>query len=429
MIFRRKKGNSSSDHKDEQELYKELAEGQISYDNIDLELDGIGEPDTKRNESKKSSKEPREEKQRIELDTSGLQAGNRDSIQEVCSQVADAKKQVAEAKLEYKAVTDYLADIQKIDRIPPKDRETLDDAARNIITLTRERSKYQTTDVKLSDVQFRNIGRYEKEMMRELKQMRENEDYQRKVKGDLRQLAAEKAKLQYEQEELVNSQELLKKLAIFAGSLIVLMDIIFLLVSNSNELNLKVPFILSIVLGAGIGFYIFMESRKNREEIVMNSKKRNKLVGITNKVKVKYVNTQNALDYAYEKFMVSNSVELDQVYQKYMKAKQEAEKYRSNTGMLNHYNMVLVNELEQYHLKDSDIWIYQAAALIDNREMVEIRHRLNERRQKLRERIDFNYDVQKKGLEALKTVMEKKPDMQRQIRMEMEQYHIEFEES
>lgn len=422
MIFRRKKRNVESELKDEQEQYMDIADGHISYDNIDLELDELSEPVTK-----KQLKEPKENVQKIKLDTSGLQAGNKDSIEEVCSQVAEAKKLVAEAKLEYKAVTDYLADIQKIDQISPNDREELDDAARNIITLTRERSKYQATDVKLSDVQFRNIGRYEKDMMRELKQMRENEDYQRKVKGDLRQLAAEKAKLEYEQEELENSQNILKKLAVFSASLIVLMDIIFILVSNNNQLNLKVPFILSIILGAGIGFFIFNESRKNREEILMNGKKRNKLIGITNKVKVKYVNTQNALDYAYEKFMVSNSMELEQIHQNYLKAKQEAEKYRSNTGMLNHYNMILVNELEQYQIKDSEIWIYQAAALIDNREMVEIRHRLNERRQKLRERIDFNYEVQKKGLSALQTAMEKKPDLKRQIQMEMENYHIEFE--
>ncbi|MBR3771869.1 MAG: hypothetical protein IKL07_06335, partial [Clostridium sp.] len=313
MIFRRKKRNVESELKDEQEQYMDIADGHISYDNIDLELDELSEPVTK-----KQLKEPKENVQKIKLDTSGLQAGNKDSIEEVCSQVAEAKKLVAEAKLEYKAVTDYLADIQKIDQISPNDREELDDAARNIITLTRERSKYQATDVKLSDVQFRNIGRYEKDMMRELKQMRENEDYQRKVKGDLRQLAAEKAKLEYEQEELENSQNILKKLAVFSASLIVLMDIIFILVSNNNQLNLKVPFILSIILGAGIGFFIFNESRKNREEILMNGKKRNKLIGITNKVKVKYVNTQNALDYAYEKFMVSNSMELEQIHQNYL---------------------------------------------------------------------------------------------------------------
>lgn len=388
---------------------------EISFDNIDISEEEWNESST---DTKKNG---------IKLEPKDMETGSKDVITDACEQIAEARKQIKEAKLEYKAVTDYLADIQKIDRIPSKDRAELDDAARNIITLTRERSKYQTADMKLTDVQFRNISRYESNMLREIKQMRENEDYQRKVKGDLRQLAAEKAKLEFEKEEIIRGQDILKRLAILSGCLIVLMDIIFLLVSSSDHVELKIPFILSIILGAGIAFYIFYESRKNREEIVKNGRKRNKLVGLTNKVKVKYVNTQNALDYAYEKFMVSNSAELKSVYEKYITAKQEAEKYRSNTGMLNHYNNVLVNELERYQLKDSDIWIYQAAALIDNREMVEIRHKLNERRQKLRSRIDFNYEVQEGQMAELKLMMEKKPEMKGKIEEEMARFHIDWD--
>lgn len=403
---------------------------EISYDNIvsdsmDLHDDDI---DEKMQDVVKDLKRAKLEKMhKVQQKSSNVES--KDNIKDSCEQIVDAEKQIQEAKLEYKAVTDYLADIQKVDMITGESRETIEEAARNIITLTRERSKYQANDVKLSDVQFRNIKRYEANMLREIKQMRENEDYQRKVKGDLRQLAAEKAKLEYEKEEIIHGQETLKKLAMLAGCLIVLMDIIFLLVTSSSKINMQVPFILSILLGAGIAFYIFNEARKNREEIALNGRKRNKLVGITNKVKVKYVNTQNALDYGYAKFMVSNSMELNSVYEKYIRAKQEAEKYRSNTGLLNRYNLLLVNELDKYHLKDSDIWIYQAAALIDNREMVEIRHRLNERRQKLRSRIDFNYEVKENAMGELKLLVERKPAMKGKVEEEMAKYGIELKEN
>lgn len=415
ILRRKKKGISENTI----EAFEKSQDVEISYDNIDLE-----EESADSDAGKKDSFTDRMEKK---LDKKAAPQGNKDTVSDACEQIAEAKKTIEEAKLEYKAVTDYLADIQKIDLIPSEERETLEDAARNIITLTRERSKYQSADVKLADVQFRNISRYEPNMLREIKQMRENEEYQRKVKGDLRQLAAEKAKLEYEKDEIIRSQGILKQLAILAGCLIVLMDIIFLFLTSSKKIDLKTPFILSIILGAGIAFYIFHEARKNRMEIAMNGKKRNKLVSLTNKVKVRYVNTQNALDYAYAKFMVSNSMELSSIYDKYVKAKREAEKYRTNTGMLNHYNLVLVNELEQYNLKDSDIWIYQAAALIDNREMVEIRHRLNERRQKLRERIDFNYGVQENGLKQLKQIMEQKPSLKEHIQEELVKHGIDME--
>ena len=410
-IFKKKKKENESEFEQNlSERLNDIENRDISLDNMEFEL----------SETEKKARP-------VKLEKRDVTSGNRDTIADTCNQIAEAKKQVEEAKLEYKAVTDYLADIQKIDRIEGKEREEIEDAARNIITLTRERSKYQTADVKLTDVQFRNISRYENNILREMKQMRENEDYQRKVKGDLRQLAAEKAKLEFEKDDIIRSQEILKKLAVLADSLIILMDVIFLVLSEKDGVNLNVPFILSIILGAGLAFYIFYESRRNRIEILNNNKKRNKLVGLTNRVKIKYVNTQNALDYAYEKFMVSNSMELSSIYDKYVKAKKEAEQYRSNTGMLNFYNDTLIGELKMHGLKDCDIWIYQAAALIDNREMVEIRHRLNERRQKLRERIDFNYEVQKNGLSELKLCMEKKPELQQRVREEMRRAEIEFE--
>ena len=46
--------------------------------------------------------------------------------------------------------------------------------------------------------------------------------------------------------------------------------------------------------------------------------------------------------------------------------------------------------LRRYHLHDPLIWLHQVDALLDPREMVEVRHALITRRQKLRKQIDFN---------------------------------------
>lgn len=414
-IFRKRhKENTSGFEKElENSLNTDL---DISLDNIELELEEEKEQLAHKGKGRKKDASRQ----------TNVTSGNTESIADICNQAEEAAKQIQEAKLEYKAVTDYLADIQKIDRIEGTDREEMEDAARNIITLTRERSRYQTADVKLSDVQFRNISRYEKDMLREIKTIRKNEEYQRKVRGDLRQLDAEKAKLEYEKEEILNGQEMLKKLAFLAGAVIIIMNLVFLYLYAENGMNLKVPFILSIVLGAAMAFYVFYESRRNRTEMLNNGKKRNKLVGLTNKVKIKYVNTQNALDYAYDKFMVSSSDELSSVYDKYVKAQKDAEQYRNNTGMLNFYNNQLIRILTGYQLKDCEIWIYQAVAIIDNKEMVEIRHRLNDRRQKLRERIDFNYKVKESSMAKLESLKEKKPELKGKIEEELNKHHFEW---
>jgi hypothetical protein len=49
-----------------------------------------------------------------------------------------------------------------------------------------------------------------------------------------------------------------------------------------------------------------------------------------------------------------------------------------------------VGELKKYAIFDAEVWTYQPEALLDSKEMVEVRHRLNVRRQKLRDQMDYN---------------------------------------
>ncbi|MFW5671995.1 MAG: hypothetical protein ACOCM8_06865, partial [Acetivibrio ethanolgignens] len=64
--------------------------------------------------------------------------------------------------------------------------------------------------------------------------------------------------------------------------------------------------------------------------------------------------------------------------------------FRSTTEKINQYNQILITELKKIDVRDAEVWTYQPEALLDKREMVEVRHRLNVRRQKLRDRMDYN---------------------------------------
>ena len=52
--------------------------------------------------------------------------------------------------------------------------------------------------------------------------------------------------------------------------------------------------------------------------------------------------------------------------------------------------------LKKCKLYDSRVWLEQPQALVDQKEMVEIKHDLLVRRQKLRSRIAYNLDIVKK---------------------------------
>lgn len=50
-------------------------------------------------------------------------------------------------------------------------------------------------------------------------------------------------------------------------------------------------------------------------------------------------------------------------------------------------------QLDRHEVSDTEVWLVQTYAILDDREMVEIRHDLNQRRQKLREQIRYNTEV------------------------------------
>lgn len=148
---------------------------------------------------------------------------------------------------------------------------------------------------------------------------------------------------------------------------------------------------------------IFIKIQNNGTELVVAEKNLNRAITLQNKVKIKYVNIANAVDYACEKYHVKSAKELNQCWEYYMEAVKEKEKYQRTNEDLEYFNGRLLRALSQYQLYDTKVWITQAAALVDPKEMVEVKHGLVSRRQKLRARMDFNLVA----IKELKTETEK----------------------
>ncbi|MBQ9511597.1 MAG: hypothetical protein IJR58_00220 [Lachnospiraceae bacterium] len=80
-------------------------------------------------------------------------------------------------------------------------------------------------------------------------------------------------------------------------------------------------------------------------------------------------------------------------YENYKREKSERELHEKSMENLDTLQQDLVYLLRGAGVAHPEIWINQAAALIDKKEAVEIRHELNLRRQSLRERMDYNREV------------------------------------
>ena len=345
-------------------------------------------------------------------------------ITENCEQVLESNRQMEELKVEYQAVTSYLTDIQKIDQIPAEDRELLNDAARKIITFTRERSKFQNSTVRISDSQFVNIRKYEEIIPSELTKIKEYETYQEAINKDMGYLEREKNALYDNREELEDKQFYLKKISTTISILVITLFIILYLLQNSFKADMQIPFILTIVMALGCIIYILYQSSMNRKQSRITDLKINKVIHLLNKVKIKYINNLNALDYNYQKYMVKSYEEFHYLWELYLKAKEEEKRYRQNSELLEQYNRQIIQKLKQYELADPEIWIYQSIAIIDNKEMVEVRHRLNVRRQKLRERIDYNNKIKERSIEEIQKILDKNPEKKEDIIKLLERFGI-----
>ena len=357
----------------------------------------------------------------------GTQSERLTYIKDNCELIADSGRQMEEAKAEYQAVTSYLTDMQKIDLIPLEERGILEEAARNIYNLTKERNKLQNRNSILSDSQYRLFDRYELQIPKELPIIKENEGYQLAIEQDLAHLEEEREALDLEQKDISNKQAFLKGIAITTSIIILILFVFFAALSNNAKANFTVPFLLTVLMGMASALYIILEARKNVADITMLQLKQNRLIMLVNKVKIKSVNNRNYLDYSYNKYIVENSEQLKTFWEEYVRLKDESRRYKTNTELIEFYNNELIHQLQKFNVKDAEIWIFQTSALLDNKEMVEVRHRLNVRRQKLRERIDINARQREDALQSIQSTMNAYPDSRDEGEKMLKRYRIEIE--
>lgn len=345
-------------------------------------------------------------------------------IQENCDQMLENLRQIEEAKAEYQAVSSYLTDMQKIDMIPKEQRENLEDAARRILNLSKEREKYREKNTNITDAQYRLFERYELQLPREMEVLRESEQYQEIIQADLKQLEQEKQNLLSEEEDIAKKHSFLKGIGITTCILIILLFGVFALLANTTGADLTLPFLLTVLMGIASTIYIYLEARRNLHDIKLVELKQNRQIMLMNKVKLKSVNNRNYLDYAYNKYMVDNYGQLRTRWEEFIKVKDEARRYQNNTELLEFYHNELIHELKKYGIVDSEIWIYQPFAILDSREMVEIRHRLNVRRQKLRERIELNNKQREEATELINTIIKEYPDCEEEAISILKKYKL-----
>lgn len=347
-------------------------------------------------------------------------------IRSCVEQARSANDELNRESEEYNTVTAYLKDIEEIESLPSGEAQEVKDCARKIQTFERATKEYREKKGRLTESQFLQIEKYEHVMPKPYNDIKAAEEYHALVKGDMSKLEGERHAYQYRKAELYNEIANIKGMLMICAMAFVVCITMLLVLQYGFEMDIQVGFILTVGVGATVVTGLYLKYLDCIKQLEKTKKGINRIILLKNTVNIRYVNNKNLLDYLYLKYKVNNGKELLTMWEKYQKEKEERSRDIENREELDYHKRILTSILRRYQLYDPNIWIHQTAALLDSKEMVEIRHGLVERRQKLRTQMEYNKRLITEAKKEISTTIENYPQYKDEILQMVERYEKEY---
>ncbi len=338
------------------------------------------------------------------------------AVQDFCEQLVDVSYHMEDLKKEYKVVTSYLTDIQRIEELPIDIATELIDTAKRIEMLDKNRHTYLQSENLLSMEQYKTISRLEDEVVDTIKSLNEMEHRDSMLKNDMGHLEGEKESLKYRRRDCAVGIDRLRAVlgTVLMLFLVTAMGVIWY--GLSTRANVTIP---ALVIGA-IVMIVFAACYAKyidyKIEIKESDAKVKRAVSLLNKVKAKYINNRSTLEYIYEKYGVNSAKELEYMWVQYDTMNKDAMRYSQANNDFRVYCDRLVKRLSSVGVKDPLVWPKQTNALIDRREMVEIKHSLNLRRQSIRDKLSTCEKIADNAKIAIKASVELNPALESFVR-------------
>lgn len=317
----------------------------------------------------------------------------REYIGSCLQQMEEAARELDALEFEYNDVTSHLRDMEEINALPPEQRKEIDDCARKIVEAREFQEKFDKRKSRMTDEEFERMDRLKDNAKEASEKLLEAETFQKKIKNDLKRLDSEHEAYIFREDDLNETIENSKKLTITVGVVLVVMIVFLLILQFALKLNVIYGYMMLILLAAIAITVLYVQSTNAQVELKNVKKSISRLIMLQNQVKVRYVNNTNLLDYLRMKYRVMSSSELTELYNKYLRERKEREKIEDARRLLDSNQKDLIYMLRHFRVRDPEIWIHQAEALLSHNEEVEIRHSLNVRRQSLRKRMEYNKDI------------------------------------
>ena len=350
-----------------------------------------------------------------------------DYVRNCLERMADATRELENLTYEYDMVTSYLKDMEEIEALPPEESEQLKDCAKRVSLLQDSKTSFMERPHRITDEKYQHIERIADQVEEGYQKLSETEEYQELIKKDLSRLDGEKHAYLYRKNEVMNIIADTRGMAIICVVALCLCIVLLLFLQFFLDMDTKAGYFVTAAAAALAITLIYVKHLDARRELHRVEVGINKIILLQNKVKIRYINNTNLLDYLYLKYGVSSAQELMNLWENYKIEKEEREKFHRAEVDLDYNQQELLQILRRYQIKDPAIWLHQTEAILDSKEMVEIRHNLIIRRQSLRRRMDYNKEVVAGGSQKeIRELVDQYPQYAKEIMATVEEYEKKF---
>ncbi len=350
-----------------------------------------------------------------------------DYVKNCLEKMAEATKELENLNFEYNMVTSYLKDMEEIEALPPEEGEQLKDCARRVSLLQDRKTDFMGRPRRITDEKYRLIERMEDEVEEGIAKLTDAENYHELIRKDLSRLDGERHAYLYRKSEVMRLISDTRGMAVICVTALGLCALLLLFLQYFLEMDTKMGYLLTAGAAAVMLTLIYVKHMDAKRELKRVETGINRIILLQNKVKIRYVNNTNLLEYLYMKYGASSAKELSQLWENYRIEKEEREKFRRAELDLDYSEQELLQILKCYQVQDPAIWLHQTEAILDPKEMVEIRHNLIIRRQSLRRRMDYNREVVAGTSQRdIKALVERYPKYAKEIMKTVEEYEQKF---
>lgn len=341
-------------------------------------------------------------------------------------QMEDAEQTLRTLSGEYGSVTSYLTDIEEIEALPQAEKADILSCARSLQTLEESRNQNPVRNSAMSDEQYRYMEHMESEIEEGIGKIKETEDYQGLIKKDLKRLDAERQAYEIRKQDLFEAMAGAKAVSVVCICAMAICMAALLLFQFVLHMDTQIGYILAGFITAGVLTFVFVKFREADTELQKVDRCVHKLVLLQNRVKIRYVNNTNLLDYLYMKYATESGKSLERQLQLFREERSLRADYARVMEDMNYYQKEMLRILRRYQLYDPMIWIHQSNALLDSKEMVEIRHKYISRRQKLRKQMEQNQEMADQSRKEIQNLVKEYPSFAPRILELVDEYEKKY---